>query len=805
MPSQTRQRAARWLIAAVYTVLIYTLAWYVNPMWTALTHAMGVEAGGNFVNRAVPILGALVLAAILLRYRLANLWAYLWLLAVAAGYAYVLTLRAEYPVERVHLIQYSLVACVYFFALRVDLTDRAAYLGAALAVFLVGLSDELIQQYIIPGRSGTLEDMIINWFSGGLGLVALLAIRRGGIWAFHLRLRPSLRLATGLVLPLALAGFWSYEVYTKYLFPPLNLVLITVDCARPDFMSTYGYQSDPPTTYYIDAQARHGAVFTQAYSQAAWTSPGVASVLTGMYPPTHGVTSQDQTLPQVVTTLLDGFKQHGYKIPALSYLINAAPNFLNLADFDDPEVDIHTGNEVTKIVNWIHRNHRKPFAIWYHWRYLHLPYDPPPVHWRYPPAYIPEDKLPGNRTDGVDPRDELPMPDDIRNVIRKEVIVPFFSEEVREEAEKSGLPPAPDAPRQYHFTGEDKAWVRALYAAQMRQFDYNFERIRYTLALHHKLKNTIFIITADHAEELLDHGYVGHASTQVHSRHYDELIHIPLIVMCPRLIHRGRTIDVTAQQVDILPTVFDMMGWDVPKEVQGRSLYPAIQGKPMDDVPVFSESVEGGYQSKPNQRTTYVRSIRTKDWKFIARMGPRGDQFELYNLVDDPGETKNVYAEYPHITGDFIQKLGEWITQNVDERLTLEQREERHELRMAAQKPENLSVPEILEPADGDTIYYDTLDGAVEAEWTGNPYAAYIIEYDVGEGWHRLRGKYPVDEGTKHVFGPLPPDGWKPLYQWNPYRLRIRPRDLPGGWSDWITINVAPLDAHPGPGESEDD
>ena len=65
-------------------------------------------------------------------------------------------------------------------------------------------------------------------------------------------------------------------------------------------------------------------------------------------------------------------------------------------------------------------------------------------------------------------------------------------------------------------------------ALQMRHFDVNFERLRYVLALHHKLKHTIIVITADHGEELLDHGFIGHASTAVHSRHYDELIHIPL-------------------------------------------------------------------------------------------------------------------------------------------------------------------------------------------------------------------------------------------------------------------------------------
>jgi len=794
MPASNGSRIARWAVAIVYTLLIYTLAWYVNPMWDWLTATMGTEAGGKFVNRAVPVLGLLVLALVLVRHRFPTVWSYLWLVAVAAGYAFLLTLHAEYPVERIHLIQYSLVAFVYFRALKLDSTDRRSYFGAAFAVFFVGLTDELIQQYFIEGRSGTFADMTINWASGGLGLVALLAIRHGGVWNLHSALRPSLRLVTGLLAPLLLAGFWSHQVYTRYLYPPINLVLITVDCARPDYMGIYGNSLEPPTSQYLDAMAKDGAVFTNMFSQSTWTSPGVASTLTGMYPPTNGIVAQEHSIPKAAVTILDAYKQRGYKVPRLSYLINATPNFLNLAEFDEGVEGINILNELRKILNWIDNNHREPFAMWYHWRFMHLPYNPPRRFWVYEPAVIDMEESQRLAENDIDIRDRMDMPDVVQNVIRKEVIVPYFSQETLDQALEANIPPSADEVEPAHkFSEEAQRWTRAMYAAQMRHFDHAFEAIRYRLSLHNKLKHTIFVITADHGEELFEHGYVGHASTMVHARHYDEQLRIPLIIMAPRLIDRGRKIDVTAQQVDILPTVMDMMNWEIPEGVQGRSLWPAIQGQDMEDVPAFAESVEGGYQSKPVQRSTWVRSVRTKQWKFIARMTPRGDEFELYNLVDDPGETDNVADEYPHVVGEFILQLSEWITRNVDDRLALEQREEERALRLAAQDPANLTVPEVIEPKNGDTLYYDTHNGAITAEWTGNPYAAYVIEYDVGEGWHRLQGKFPVDQGTKHVFGPLPKDGWKPLYQWNPYRVRVRPRGLPDGWSEWITVNVAPL------------
>ena len=117
-------------------------------------------------------------------------------------------------------------------------------------------------------------DVLINWFSGGLGLAGLIAVRRGGFWEVFPNFRPSLRWLTGALAPLLLAAFCSWRMYTGYFYPPINLLIITIDCARPDFWGVYGKETDPPATQYLDKSAADGAVFTSAFSQAAWTSPG---------------------------------------------------------------------------------------------------------------------------------------------------------------------------------------------------------------------------------------------------------------------------------------------------------------------------------------------------------------------------------------------------------------------------------------------------------------------------------------------------------------------------------------------------
>ena len=745
----------RWAAAIAYTVLLFAFAWYVPFFWKLLTEARGTENAGVLVDRVSPILLGIALISSLFFFKIKKLSSYCWLSFSALGYVYLLTLHAEYPVERIHLIQYSLVVWFFYLALSPSMSRSLALAGSWAALMLVGATDEFIQHLFIENRSGTIEDVYLNWLAGTLGLVALLAVLQPTPTPIITNRNKAIRFGMVYFLPLICTGLLTHQVYTRYINPPLNLILITFDCARADRMGFNGYERD--TTKWMDKQLGHTANFTNMFSQASWTSPGVSACLTGMYPPTHGVTTAGKSIPKSVYTLLDAFQERGYKIPNVSYL-TVDPNFQNFAEMEPTGFDITKSNEIEQINRWIGENYREPFAMWYHWRFAHLPYDPPKEKRHYPPA---------NDLDS-------PMPAIINSMVNREVIIPIAS----------------NVEWDYDL---HKPWIDALYDAQINHFDDAFESIRYKLGLHHILDDTIIIVTADHGEELLEHGHIGHGSTAVHSRHYDEQLHIPLYIFAPRKIKKARVIDTIVQQIDILPTVFDMMEWDIPEEVQGRSLWPAIQGESLEDIPTFAESVEGGYQSKPDQRSTFVRSIRTKEWKLIMRSSPQGNTFELFNLKNDPGEQTNVYEAEPEVGNELLSQLTKWISDNLEARLALEEREALQEARVAALDPANLSIPEVLIPKDGDTIYYETMNGSIEAEWTGNPHAAYIIEYDIGESWHRLKGKYPVEIGTKQIFGPLPKDGWKPLYQWNPYRLRIRPRDLKDGWSEWLTIEVAPL------------
>ena len=124
----------------------------------------------------------------------------------------------------------------------------------------------------------------------------------------------------------------------------------TPPVAPPTSPDTHGAPARPgiyrharATTAYSDKSDQCGAGFTNAYSPAAWTGPGGMSTLTGLYPPTHGVTAQGKTLPKAVYTLLDAFKEHGYRVPNLSYL-TVDPTFPNIAAIEETGIDLPTVN-----------------------------------------------------------------------------------------------------------------------------------------------------------------------------------------------------------------------------------------------------------------------------------------------------------------------------------------------------------------------------------------------------------------------------------------------------------------------------
>lgn len=532
----------------------------------------------------------------------------------------------------------------------------------------------------------------------------------------------------------------------------INVLLITVDTFRPDRLSGYGH--DRPTSPYLDSLAADGALFEQTVSSSSWTTPGLISVLTGQWAPTHGVDVRGKTLRPGTATMATELAKVGYVTPDILYL-SSIPNLQNLGlTMTYPDRNKHLPNGDDVLFRAIEAYRDSAFFLYYHYRNLHLPYNPAEP---YDALYTP----PGYDRDGF-----------VREraaIVRENVTVPIGS---------------------LTFEPEDSAWVRGLYDGQIRQMDETFFR---PLVQHLKdlglYERTMVIVTADHGEELLEHGFIGHPSTSFVGSAYDEQILIPLTMTCPALIPPNTRVSTQVQNVDILPTVLDLLDLPIPESVQGRSLVPALEGKPIAQVPAFTETTQGGYQSTPAMMRVRVRAHRDPPWKLIHTHGPGQDRYELYNLDEDPREMNDVAARHPDVFERMRKELHAWL-------LTAT-REPVPDATLDA-KGIHAGDLRVTYPANGDTIRYVDAEKTVDVRWTGAMDAAYAIEYRVGEGNYFLEGRIPV-VGPVSTHGPFTEEMWNMLTLYNPFSFRVvaTKSDEESGW---VQFTIAPTseDVRPG-------
>ncbi|MBE0711938.1 MAG: tetratricopeptide repeat protein, partial [Candidatus Aminicenantes bacterium] len=165
--------------------------------------------------------------------------------------------------------------------------------------------------------------------------------------------------------------------------------------------------------------------------------------------------------------------------------------------------------------------------------------------------------------------------------------------------------------------------------------------------------DTMVVLTSDHGEGLGAHEEKTHGIFI-----YDPTLHVPLIIAGPGPLPRGRIVDAQVGLADILPTVLDLMGWPLQKDLPGRSLVPMMrrQGAGREDFEraLYIESMAPllGRNWAP------LRGVRTSEWKYID-----APTAELYDLKADPGEAVNIHDSRPEIVRRFRGEMEAIIKQ----------------------------------------------------------------------------------------------------------------------------------------------
>jgi arylsulfatase A-like enzyme len=399
-----------------------------------------------------------------------------------------------------------------------------------------------------------------------------------------------------------------------------NVLFILVDTLRYDHLASYGYRREvtPEITRLL---GEPGAVVEDAYSQAPWTLPSVVSFMISRHPgevlgedlAAYGIPDKIEPLAQHMAKL--GYATGGF---IANPSLHAGAGFeRGFSTFFAPPADIdwmnrHADDLNSHAVPWLRANQDRPFFAYVHYIDPHDPYSNPDMiggRSQFDPGY--KGPIAGDWIHGIY-AGNLQMTDPERDV----------------------------------------AYIKAMYDSEVHYVD------RYVGLLLESLKpevleNTLVVLTADHGEELYDHGGWKHGQTL-----YEEQIHVPLLVRWDGRIPAGRRVAGTVRLLDLLPTLSAAVGGKADPAWEGIDLLPALTAKgPLPKRPAFAQHLATGPLRaaavldrekliffNPQEPFQPVDELQDFLWKKdLGRM----KRYEVYDLKADPGERQNLAEAHP--------------------------------------------------------------------------------------------------------------------------------------------------------------
>jgi len=408
---------------------------------------------------------------------------------------------------------------------------------------------------------------------------------------------------------------------------PWSVVLVTVDTLRPDRLGCYG--GTGARTPCADRLAREGCLFTSSFCSIPITLPSHTSILTGLYPRYHEVLSHGFTLDPAFTTLPEILTDHGYQTAAFisSHVLDNKYGISQGFDlywqryrFVPPkmakEILLAEAKDVLTeaVIQWSEIDLDEPFFLWLHWFHPHKPYEPPPP-WRTL----------------HDPNPESELKADVKTL---------------EQVWKGEL----------EIDAEERDRIRMLYDGEVAFSDQQLAAVLEHLEEMGRLDRTIVVFTADHGEVLYEHErYFGHDIML-----YDPSLQVPLLIWAPGLVPGGALSETTVRNIDIMPTLLDLLGIPLGDvEIEGRSFAAALQGETLPDVPVFAEL----FPPREDWKSEPRHAVRYGPWKLITIDG-RETEPELYHLDTDPGETENIALADSAKAAELLALLRLWMEKN---------------------------------------------------------------------------------------------------------------------------------------------
>jgi arylsulfatase A-like enzyme len=358
------------------------------------------------------------------------------------------------------------------------------------------------------------------------------------------------------------------------------------------------------------------------------------SILTARYPHSHRVERIAHTLPRSETTLAQHLGRAGYSTAAFVTWIYLSKKFGFGRGFDrfdellpssSREIDrslreaVKAEVLVEHVSAWAQGNPRTPFFLFLHLYDPHAHYEPPLEYARM-----------------FDPRCT-----DLR-----EGTYSYLSRHIK------GL--SRDVVR---IGPSALLRVIALYDGEIRYSDTQLQRLFAVFERCGLLENSIVIFTSDHGEEFDEHGSMeGHQWTL-----YDEVLRIPLIICFPDDRYAGMHIKTVVESIDIAPTILAYLGLDIPDAFEGRNLLPLFETGAAAGQPRYTFSQIKRFNRKWAVRGCGYKLVYTEDTGVNTFGVPIVPGYELYDLIDDPGEQHNIWAPSLPVAQRLQATLNAWM------------------------------------------------------------------------------------------------------------------------------------------------
>jgi arylsulfatase A-like enzyme len=449
-----------------------------------------------------------------------------------------------------------------------------------------------------------------------------------------------------------------------------NILVFVFDAMSARHLSLYGYSRK--TTPNLEKFAERASVYHQHYSAANFTSPGTASMLTGMYPWTHRAFTFRGMIERALADR-NLFQLVGKEYTRVAFTQNQWADIL-LSQFD-PALDSHLPCDAYSLADLtlfqsggLPRDRAMDYYVFQDFLSLRT-LEPHP----YPGSLLiastelarvmttDKDKVSAEYPRGVPnvydfSYENISVLDGIRQLIQNSLsqdspylgyfhlwsphgpynarkdFIGIFKDDLK-------VPSKPHHAFASDDFSEEETWRNHLwYDEIIAELDADFGRVLSDLESAGVLQNSYVVVTSDHGE-LFERGEIGHASALM----YAPVTHVPLLISAPGQQTRSDFHSLTSN-LDLMPTLVQIAGQQVPDWVEGR-LLPGFGGTEDSNRSIFSMVAKDNAAFRPIQHGSFA--LLKSPYELIYYTGYPGhpDAFELYNLQEDPDELQDLFTK----------------------------------------------------------------------------------------------------------------------------------------------------------------